>query len=189
MEDYRPQDDYFEWEDIIPYRPPFEVPKTPGPVHPFSLPPLPSLAKSLFENGRGHKKILSNTSISCPSFTCSSNDTDPEVLDSPLFPSYDDLNPSLPEEESLVTGICRMSETPKVMTYAQDDISVSRQPSIHVDYLSHCWQEEDIRASYQYIRCNRSTLNKIERLENACWRSWTRMRYNLRTVSPDCVCW
>jgi hypothetical protein len=189
MEDYRPQDDYFEWEDIIPFRPPFEVPKTPGPASHFSLPPLPSLPKSLFENGRNHKKILSNTAISCPSLSCSSNDSTSEALDSPLFPSYDDMNPSFPEESSPISGIYRMPEDTKVMKRAQDDTVISRQPTRHVDYLSHPWKEEDIWASYQYIRCNRSTLNKTERVENACWRSWAMLRWNLRTVSPDCVCW
>jgi hypothetical protein len=189
MEDYRPQDDYFEWEDIIPFRPPFEVPKTPGPVYHFSLPPLSSLPKPLCENGQNHKKILSNTPLSCPTLSCSSNDSTSEVLDSPLFPSYDDMDPAFPEEVSTVGGICKMSEAPKVMRPAQDDMAVLRQPTRHVDYLSHSWKEEDIRASYQYIKCNRSTLNKSERIENACWRSWAMLRWNLRTVSPDCVCW
>jgi hypothetical protein len=185
MEDYRPQDDYFEWEDIIPFRPPFEVPKTPGPAYHFSLPSLP---KPLIENGRNHKKILSNTAISCPSLSWSSNDSTSEMLDSPLFPSYDDMTPSFPES-SPISGICRMPENTKVMKRAQDDSVISRQPTRHVDYLSHTWKEEDIRASYQYIRCNRSTLNKSERIENACWRSWAMLKCNLRTVSPDCVCW
>jgi hypothetical protein len=94
-------------------------------VYHFSLPPLPSPPTTLFENGRNHKKILSNTAISCSSLSCSSNDSTSEVLDSPLFPSYDDMNLSFPED-SPISGICRMPEATKVKKRAQDDMAISR---------------------------------------------------------------
>lgn len=63
------------------------------------------------------------------------------------------------------------------------------EPSRHVDYLSHDWKESDISACWRNIVSRRRDVTNSARLENASWRTWTKAKYNLRTVSPESVNW
>ncbi|KAL4802625.1 hypothetical protein BDV18DRAFT_147022 [Aspergillus unguis] len=73
---------------------------------------------------------------------------------------------------------------------AADDSSVEEKPSRHVDYLSHDWKnEEDIWTSWRYVTSRRDAYENSIRLENASWRTWTKLRHNLGTVSPDALNW
>ncbi len=72
---------------------------------------------------------------------------------------------------------------------AEDDIAVCDQPSRHVDYLSHDWAEEDVWASWRHIISRRRLYNNGARLENASWRSWSKIRSRLRTVSATQLNW
>lgn len=71
----------------------------------------------------------------------------------------------------------------------QDDTAVKSQPTRHVDYLSHEWREEDIWSSWRYIVSRRSEVANSARLENASWRTWTKAKNNLQTVSPEALNW
>ena len=70
-----------------------------------------------------------------------------------------------------------------------DDTAVKREPSRHVDYLSHNWIEEDIWSSWKHIIGKRRAIDKWERLENASWRAWAKSRSKLQTVAPEKVNW
>ncbi|KAF8248623.1 hypothetical protein K440DRAFT_599902 [Wilcoxina mikolae CBS 423.85] len=72
---------------------------------------------------------------------------------------------------------------------ATDDTFLRREPSRHVDYLSHDWQEEDIWASWRYMVGNRKVHSNASRLENASWRTWAQKMNHLRTVSADKLNW
>ena len=71
----------------------------------------------------------------------------------------------------------------------QDDQAVEVEPSRHVDYLSHEWKEEDIWKSWSYVSHRRQTITNSTRLENASWRSWTKAKNHLRTISPETLNW
>ncbi|KAK9455645.1 hypothetical protein V1511DRAFT_487582 [Dipodascopsis uninucleata] len=81
------------------------------------------------------------------------------------------------------------SNKPTVYFSANDDSVIQYEPSRHVDYLSHNWQESDISSSWRYIVLRRKDMANSARLENASWRTWTKAKYNLRTVSPESVNW
>lgn len=70
-----------------------------------------------------------------------------------------------------------------------DDTAVHEEPSRQVDYLSHDWQEEDIWQSWRHIVANRKVFGERSRLENASWRTWTKAKYQLPTVSPERLNW
>ena len=72
---------------------------------------------------------------------------------------------------------------------ARDDQTIEREPSRHVDYLSHVWKEEDIWASWRYITGRRKMYSNSARLENAAWRTWTKTMNRLETVSPEALNW
>ena len=81
----------------------------------------------------------------------------------------------------------RSSDLPQVV---HDDQAVEDQPTRHVDYLSHDWkEEEDIWSSWRYIVARRNVYNNSVRLENASWRTWTKTKYHLKTVSPEALNW
>lgn len=80
----------------------------------------------------------------------------------------------------------RSSELPQTVN---DDQAVEDQPTRHVDYLSHEWKEQDIWSSWRYIVARRNVYNNSMRLENASWRTWTKAKYNLRTVTPETLNW
>lgn len=79
-------------------------------------------------------------------------------------------------------------QIPELVT-AGDDTAISREPTRHVDYLSHNWKEEDIWASWRHIVSRRQSYGNNERLENAVWRTWSKSLYRLKTVSPERLNW
>lgn len=70
-----------------------------------------------------------------------------------------------------------------------DDIAIKPEPSRHVDYLSHKWNEEEVAASWKHIVSQRRAHGERSRLENASWRSWAKTRSHLKTVSPKTINW
>ncbi|OJJ43697.1 hypothetical protein ASPZODRAFT_169346 [Penicilliopsis zonata CBS 506.65] len=74
-------------------------------------------------------------------------------------------------------------------TPAADDSSAEAEPSRHVDYLSHEWNEEDIWLSWRYVTARRNIYSNSARLENASWRTWAKSKNNLRTISPETLNW
>lgn len=150
---------------------------------------------------------------SIPSTPASSVSLDPtyehqDEEDQIAFPSYDDVSyygqvedleplPSprtgdsytvSPTSDSTSTNVSR-PESPDPVEHAEDDTAVRKQPSRHVDYLSHNWKEEDIWLSWKHVVSKRKVYNNSARLENASWRTWAKSRNKLRTVSPETLNW
>jgi hypothetical protein len=70
-----------------------------------------------------------------------------------------------------------------------DDTSAVRQPTYRVDYLGHNWREGDLWASWRYVLSMKGAVEESERLENASWRSWAKLRGRLGTVSAESLHW
>ena len=121
------------------------------------------------------------------------------------FPTYNDDNsfissdegplcpPNTTSPENLAdphgTANTAHSQSPFPPQTAIDDTAVRIEPSRHVDYLSHDWQEEDIWSSWRHIVSKRKIYGERSRLENASWRTWAKSKYGLRTVSPETLNW
>jgi hypothetical protein len=89
---------------------------------------------------------------------------------------------------SISTNVSRQ-ESPDPVEHAVDDTSVRTHPLRHVDYLSYSWKEEDIWSSWKYIVSQRKAYDNSARLENASWRTWTKVKNKLKTVSPESLNW
>lgn len=74
-------------------------------------------------------------------------------------------------------------------TKAGDDTAVKVEPTKHVDYLSHNWNEEDVWSTWRHIVAKRKAYANACRLENASWRSWTKCKYRLGTIVPEKLNW
>lgn len=94
-------------------------------------------------------------------------------------PSPADDAPSSPTTSALVEPVL----------ISEDDTAVRREPSQHVDYLSHDWNEEDIWSSWRHIVSQRKVYGQRSRLENASWRTWAKSQFKLKTVSPETLNW
>lgn len=102
--------------------------------------------------------------------------------DSAYSKDYRSSSPSSLSSTSSLTG------TPE-LGGVHDDSVLQYEPSCHVDYLSHDWKESDISACWRNIVSRRRDVTNSARLENASWRTWTKAKYNLRTVAPESVNW
>ena len=78
---------------------------------------------------------------------------------------------------------------PKARASAGDDSVVESEPTRHVDYLSHAWNEEDIWSSWRHIVAKRECYENWPRLENASWRTWAKSKHQLKTISPETLNW
>lgn len=111
--------------------------------------------------------------------------------DQPLSPSYDSA--FFPEEQPppADTSVNQSADLPRSRRPVPiaDDSSVEEEPSRHVDYLSHEWREEDIWASWRYVVGRRKVYENSVRLENASWRTWSKLKHNLGTISPATLNW
>ena len=105
---------------------------------------------------------------------------------SPELIRSDTITPSA-SEDSLPTP--SYVENAEFQATAGDDTALRREPTRHVDYLSHNWREEDIWSSWRYVVAKRKAYSNSTRLENASWRTWTKSKYRLKTVSPDILNW
>ncbi|KAG9244467.1 hypothetical protein BJ878DRAFT_389593, partial [Calycina marina] len=72
---------------------------------------------------------------------------------------------------------------------SEDDTAAHARPSRHVDYLTHEWSEEEIWSSLKWITARRKEHPNSERLMNASWRCWEKLRRNLKTVPCGIVMW
>jgi hypothetical protein len=70
-----------------------------------------------------------------------------------------------------------------------DDLALVAEPTRHVDYLGHDWNEDDLILSWRFVTKNRQTMQNSTRLENAAWRVWAQQRDNLGTVTPESLDW
>ncbi|KAI4090186.1 MAG: hypothetical protein LQ339_008413 [Xanthoria mediterranea] len=99
---------------------------------------------------------------------------------SPVGATSDDLSKIAKTRRLSGTGLSGL---------AGDDIAIQREPTRHVDYLSHNWKEEDIWSSWRHIVGRRKIYSNSTRLENASWRTWAKSKYRLKTVSPETLNW
>ena len=166
---------------------------------PSSAPSSPQQAAPEFSNHPSY--------VSTPSSSLSLDDSTTQGDESICFPSYDDGGffdeignqdpPSSPEvpgqipikESSSSTAAPSRSHLFEPDQSAGDDMAIKNEPTRHVDYLSHAWREEDIWSSWRHIVARRKVYSNSTRLENASWRSWTKSKYRLKTVSPDSLNW
>jgi hypothetical protein len=111
-----------------------------------------------------------------------------EDLETPPSPRTGDSYTVSPASNSTSTNVSRPG-TPDPSITAEDDTAVRNEPSRHVDYLSHDWKEEDIWSSWRHIVSKRKVYGNSARLENASWRTWTKSKYRLKTVSPETLNW
>ncbi|KAH7186934.1 hypothetical protein BKA60DRAFT_588024 [Fusarium oxysporum] len=72
---------------------------------------------------------------------------------------------------------------------AEVSTAIDAQPWRNIGYLSHSWKEEEIMLSWKYVTSRRGEDPNSARLENACWRTWTKYKNNLKTVSPETLNW
>ena len=113
--------------------------------------------------------------------TESADDEDPTPSNSPPEPASPHATGRSAPNTSKQTSVNPQS--------AGDDMALENQPSRHVDYLSHEWEEEEIWSSWRHIVGKRRTLDNWERLENASWRTWAKSRGRLPTVSAETLNW
>lgn len=193
MVDYIPQDEYFEWEDILEFRQSEhfaqlkELSCDISTTHYDTIftPTLSVLEKSeevsiCWDSGSQPSAAVTSSISTTASV---SPITIPEVVNSRNlinFPSYDEepeksAGPELP--------------VPQKKQTARDDSEIYLRPSRCVDYFSHEWSVEDIANSWRHVRaCEKSNKNSA-RLENASWRSWAKMCFGLTTISPETINW
>lgn len=240
MEDAMPQDEYFEWEDILFYRAPCEVTevgKASHPpmtttieyrrtvTHPLENDSDPEEEDFQWSDAGSDQTTTTATSVQTL-FTFKSWNA--EKRDSPIdFPSYDldviDLGlgglekatPIIVEEVSFPEARATTGrniddidapETRRgdlITTETRDCSSIGFQPFGNVNYLLHPWREEDVSASWKHLvtksrswgdiaQLDHSSWkrhNNVARLENASWRTWSKLRFALKTVDPDIINW
>ncbi|KAF2118544.1 hypothetical protein BDV96DRAFT_488836 [Lophiotrema nucula] len=96
---------------------------------------------------------------------------------------------SKPPPSPLDPAASSSASTPDQLPLSEDDTAVRIEPSRHVDYLSHEWNEEDIWSSWRHIVTQRKVYGERSRLENASWRTWAKSQFKLKTVSPETLNW
>ena len=168
---------------------------------PSSAPSSPQLEHHAFSRPASYASTPAS-SLSLDIRTDSDEDGEEEIL----FPSFEVENkkkqmfgpvhipstyveedsPPRPQEPQRTHSSELPSDLPERV---HDDHAVEEQPTRHVDYLSHEWREEDIWSSWRHIVARRNVYNNSARLENASWRTWTKVKYRLRTISPETLNW
>lgn len=168
---------------------------------PSSAPSSPRLAAPEFSNQPSY--------TSTPSSSLSLDETSGPEEETIVFPLYDDggcfddtAKPDPPLHiETVIAPIITQSVSDSLLATrsrsdsseqtptAGDDSAIRLEPTRHVDYLSHNWNEEDIWSSWRHIVAKRKVYSNSSRLENASWRTWAKSKYRLRTVSPEALNW
>jgi hypothetical protein len=166
----------------------------------------PSKAQVPHTDPRDRPSISSNASSSLSLDVTAENEEEDQIV----FPTYDDVgyfdqaeelevppSPSTGNSYTVSSASNTASTTSNVSRPGspgsrprpEDDIAAQRQPTRHVDYLSHDWKEEDIWSSWRHIVSKRKIYGNSARLENASWRTWAKAKNKLRTISPETLNW
>ena len=153
-----------------------------------------------------HIDLPSASTISTPatSFSLDNSESESEEINFPSYGEecYSDSNddnelsispkthskPRLKSEDAKKPS-STPANTPDHNFISEDDTAIRHQPTHHVDYLSHAWREEDIWSSWRHIVSQRKVYGERSRLENASWRTWTKQKYELRTIAPETLNW
>lgn len=118
----------------------------------------------------------------------------PQQIQCPTPQSFERFGATSPDTETSSSTAERRSNEEEE---AKDDHWVKHEPTRHVDYLSHEWEEQDIWSSWRYVNVRerrkryepKESLANGERLENAAWRTWTKSKYHLSTTTPESLNW
>ena len=201
MDSVVPQDEYFEWEDIMAYQTVGEdkvdenillqseslascarTTKSVG-VHP--QPAFQLVESKTTEMATSTTKLSIRTTLTLDT-SCVEKKSSPAP--SPInFPSYAEFADK--GSAFLIENLAAETENFENFRETMDDISLCPEPARHVDYLSHNWTEEDVWESWRRLASKRKAHEMAKRLENASWRAWTKVRLNLKTVAPESFNW
>ena len=110
-----------------------------------------------------------------------------EDLEPQVSPQTDDprtVSPILAVPRA--TNVSRLA-SPDPGEYVKDDTEVRLGPSRYVDYFWHDWKEEDVWSSWKHIVSKRNAYSNSARLKNGLWRTWTKSKNQLKTVSPESI--
>lgn len=206
-----PQDEYFEWEDIISYNPapPTSIAKPsrkPVNLDISAFPAMPTwddMRDDLLDYDSDSERETELHVGAAPRFSRSLSQSTSTMSFKSLGASHDEDHISLPsyeETKSLVASLSTASLTslgtsqpaqPEHVERAEDDTAVLATPSKHVDFLSHEWTEEELFATWKYLKAksSRKVYNNSTRLINASWRLWMKERYQLETTKPKTINW
>ena len=148
----------------------------------------PSSSLSLDQQSRGDEEDIVFPSYDDEYTLKNTQDLAPELTQasSSRLTSSNSITPSA-SDSSLHLKSCR--DTPDFRAKAGDDTAAKAEPTNHVDYLSHNWNEEDVWSSWRHIVTKRKVYANASRLENASWRSWTKSKYRLKTILPEELNW
>jgi hypothetical protein len=203
-----PQDEYFEWEDIISYKPitpprAIQKPHHPSVTH-FDRHSDDALYDSDVDTSV-RSEAESSSSLGGFSATDSlSTQTSISVGGNEECLFEEQEHPDfLPSYESAATFRTRQLLTPTnlaalgssqpeqspIIERAEDDTAVIPSPEKHVDYLSHDWSEEDIWSTWKYLKSTKQVYKNSERLVNASWRMWMKERHQLSETEPMAINW
>lgn len=208
-----PQDEYFEWEDIISYNPPpptsiAKPPRKPVNLHISAFPVMPTfdeMSDELFDydleseseletelhvGGPRLSRSLSSQSISTMTFQSLGASHDEDHIPMPSYAETKSLVASLSTASLTSLGSSQPAQ-PEHVERAEDDTALLATPSKHVDFLSHEWTEDELFATWKYLKAksSRKVYNNSTRLINASWRLWMKERYQLETTEPKTINW
>lgn len=207
-----PQDEYFEWEDIISYNPPpptsiAKPTRKPVNLDISAFPAMPTfddMRDDLFDyesdsemetglqvgGGPRLSRSLSAQSISTMTFKSLGASHEEDPISMPSYEETKSLVASLSTASLTSLGSSQPTE-PEHVERAEDDTAVLATPSKHVDFLSHEWTEDELFATWKYLKAksSRKVYNNSTRLINASWRLWMKERYQLETTEPKSINW
>lgn len=219
-----PQDEYFEWEDIVLYRTPVVFTKD-GEKDRNTFDYQRSFTHTFEDECEAgdfqwsDRSTNSSETSSPPSFSLKSLCTSPTEEETIDFPSYDEIDVGIggPEKTTPIVDDFSSPEPTATQTFddsaiisgnsytreSRDCTFVGVQPFRNVNYLLHEWREEDVSGSWKHLVSKRKTWgdlskldlssrrrhNNVIRLENASWRTWSKLRFGLRTVDPQTINW
>ena len=179
--------DHTEYAGRLSTSAPSSAPSSPQPSHAFSnVPSYPSTPASSLSLDT--KSESGSPDIDFPSFDGPDYFSGPEEFEPPPPSSPVSIEPEIATPPGgLLAPEPSRPDSPEIQL--RDDNALEIEPTRHVDYLSHDWREEDIWSSWRYIVSKRGQFSNSVRLENASWRTWTKAKYRLKTVSPERLNW
>ena len=105
-----------------------------------------------------------------------------------VFPQVERIEATSSCNNSMVSPTLIESSTIELGN-SKDDIALRIPTSRNIDYLSHVWEEDEIFSSWRHLMSERGAHCDSMRLENACWRSWAKLKNSLKTTSPESLNW
>ena len=201
MDPMVPEDEYFEWEDITADQTAREdrdediilqsetLASCTWKVESIEVCQVPGVQseKTIMAPSKTSHLLRATLTLDTSSLGINSAESTPTKNSPIVFPSYSEFSEN--GTSFLIENFAAKVAHFEFAHETMDDISLSPNPSRHVDYLSHEWSEEDIWATWKRLQSKRQAPNVAERLENATWRAWAKVRLNLKTVSPESFNW